>query len=80
MQQAMDQLGLTPPTFESDPQDRAFRVTFYRHHFVDSSDLAWLERFDDLDLSTEEQKILVYARKTGRVDNATYRRSITPTR
>jgi len=73
MQRAMDDLGLTPPTFASDPQDRSFRVTFYRHHFMDQSDLAWLERFSDLELSTEEQKALVYARKTGQVDNAAYR-------
>lgn len=74
MQQAMDELGLTPPTFESDPQDRSFRVTFYRHHFMDELDLAWLERFNELTLDNEEQKALVYARKTGRVDNAAYRR------
>jgi len=73
MQQAMDQLGLTPPAFESDPRDRAFRVTFYRHHFMDESDLAWLESFRQFSLSTEEQKALVYARKTGRLDNAAYR-------
>ena len=41
---------------------------------MDSSDLGWLERFRDLGLSTEEQKAQVYARKTGRVDNATFRR------
>jgi ATP-dependent DNA helicase RecG len=74
MQQAMDELGLTPPTFESDPQDRAFRVTFYRHHFMDNADLAWLARYSDLELGADEQKALVYARKTGRVDNAAYRR------
>ena len=73
MQQAMAELGLTPPAFESDPQDRAFRVTFYRHHFMDRDDLAWLDQFRTLALSTEEQKALVYARKTGRVDNAAYR-------
>jgi ATP-dependent DNA helicase RecG len=73
MQRAMDDLGLTPPSFESDPQDRSFRVTFYRHHFMDQSDLAWLEQFSPLGLSTEEQKALVYAHKTGRVDNAAFR-------
>lgn len=73
MQQALEQLGLTPPTFESDSQDRSFRVTFYRHHFMDEADLAWLEGFRNLALSTEEQKALVYARKTGRVDNAAFR-------
>ena len=73
MQRAMDDLGLTPPTFESDPKDRSFRVTFYRHHFMDQSDLAWLEQFSALRLTTEEQKALVYARKTGRVDNAAFR-------
>ena len=74
MQQAMDELGLTPPTFESDPQDRSFQVTFYRHHFMDESDLAWLERFCDLSLTTEDQKALVYAHKTGQVNNAAFRR------
>ena len=73
MQQATAELGLTPPAFESDPQDRAFRVTFYRHHFMDRDDLAWLDQFRTLALSTEEQKTLVYARKTSRVDNAVYR-------
>jgi ATP-dependent DNA helicase RecG len=73
MQQAMAKLGLTPPTFVSDPQDRSFQVTFYRHHFMDRDDLAWLEQFHSLVLSTEEQKALVYARKTGQVDNAAFR-------
>jgi ATP-dependent DNA helicase RecG len=73
MQQAMDELSLTPPAFESDPQDRSFRVVFYRYHFMDESDLVWLERFEDLALDTAEQKALVYARKTGRIDNAAYR-------
>ncbi|MCX6032017.1 MAG: hypothetical protein NT169_22315 [Chloroflexi bacterium] len=73
MQQAMAELGLTPPAFESDPQDRSFRVTFYRHHFMDRDDLAWLEQFRTLALNTDEQKALVYARKTGRVNNAIYR-------
>jgi ATP-dependent DNA helicase RecG len=67
------ELGLTPPAFDSDPQDRSFRVTFYRHHFMNQDDLAWLEQFRPLALSTEEQKALVYAAKTGRVDNAAYR-------
>jgi ATP-dependent DNA helicase RecG len=73
MQEAMETLGLTPPTFESDPQDRSFRAIFYCHHFMDEADLAWLERYHTHGLSTEDQKALVYARKTGRVDNAAYR-------
>jgi ATP-dependent DNA helicase RecG len=40
---------------------------------MDQSDLAWLEQFSPLGLSTEEQKALVYAHKTGRVDNAAFR-------
>lgn len=40
---------------------------------MDQSDLDWLEQFTDMELSTEEQKALVYARKTGRVDNAAFR-------
>ena len=73
MQLAMAELGLTPPAFESNAQDRSFRVSFYRHHFMDQDDLSWLEQFRPLLLSTEDQKVLVYARKTGRVDNAIYR-------
>ncbi len=69
---ATESLGLTPPLFESDPADRAFRVTFYRHHFMDQADLAWLEQFQGRDLSAAEQKALVYLRKAGRIDNATY--------
>ena len=40
---------------------------------MDRDDLAWLDQFRPLALSTEEQKALAYARKTGRVDNAAYR-------
>ena len=40
---------------------------------MDRDDLAWLDQFRTLALSTEEQKALVYAHKTGRVDNAAYR-------
>ncbi len=73
MQEAMEALGLTPPTFESDAPDRSFRAIFYRHHFMDEGDLAWLERYQTHALSADAQKALVYARKTGRVDNAAYR-------
>lgn len=73
MQEAMESLGLTPPTFESDAQDRSFCATFYRHHFMDEDDLAWLERYQTHQLPADAQKALVYAHKTGRVDNAAYR-------
>lgn len=73
MQEAMETLGLTPPTFESDAQDRSFRAIFYRHHFMDESDLAWLSQYHADALDAAAQKALVYARKIGRVDNAAYR-------
>ncbi len=73
MQEAMETLGLTPPAFESDARDRSFRAVFYRHHFMDESDLMWLERYRAYQLGTDAQKVLVYAHKTGRVDNAAYR-------
>jgi len=73
MQEAMESLGLTPPTFESDAPDRSFRAIFYRHHFMDEDDLAWLEQYQAQQLGADAQKALVYARKTGRVDNAAYR-------
>ncbi|MBN2006289.1 MAG: putative DNA binding domain-containing protein [Anaerolineae bacterium] len=73
MQEAMEQLNLTPPTFESDAPDRSFRAIFYRHHFMDEDDLQWLETFRAHALNVADQKALVYARKTGQVDNAAYR-------
>jgi ATP-dependent DNA helicase RecG len=73
MQQAMAELGLTPPSFESDPQDRSFRVTFYRYRFMDHADLAWLEQFRSFTLGADEQKALVYARRTGQVNHAVFR-------
>lgn len=73
MQEAMEQLNLTPPTFESDVLDRSFRAIFYRHHFMDEDDLHWLERFYTYALDVADQKALVYARKTGQVDNSVYR-------
>ena len=72
MQQAIEQLNLTPPTFESDAADRCFRAIFYRHHFMDEDDLQWLKIFRDYALTVADQKALVYARKTGQVDNAAY--------
>ncbi len=50
-----------------------FMRRFLQHHFMDQSDLAWLEQFSDLALSAEDQKALAYVHKTGRVDNAAYR-------
>jgi hypothetical protein len=41
---------------------------------MDESDLVWLERFCDLSPTTEDQKALVYAHKTGQVNNAAFRR------
>ena len=70
---ATESLGLTPPLFESDPADRSFRVTFYRHHFMDQADLTWLEQFRTHSLSPAEQRALIYVRKAGRINNAAYR-------
>jgi ATP-dependent DNA helicase RecG len=40
---------------------------------MDQADLTWLDGLRAFGLSTEEQKALVYARKTGRIDNPAYR-------
>jgi len=47
---------------------------------MDSADLAWLERYGDLGLSTKERKALVYARKTGASTMPPTVASTTPTR
>jgi len=39
-----------------------FMRRFLQHHFMDQSDLAWLEQFDDLALSTEEQEVFSVVR------------------
>lgn len=73
MREALDQAGLTPPTFESDREKDSFVVTFLFHHFLNADDVQWLGRFADLDLSEDQQRALIFVREMGAINNAAYR-------
>jgi len=73
MRQLMDDVGLTPPTFESDRERNQFVVTMLFHHFLSPEDWAWLRQFQEIELSDEEAKALVLVRELGSIHNAAYR-------
>lgn len=73
MRQLMDDVGLTPPTFESDREHNQFVVTLLFHHFLSPEDWAWLRQFQDVELSDEEARALVFVREAGAINNAAYR-------
>ncbi len=73
MRQLMDEVGLTPPTFESDRERNQFVVTLLFHHFLSPEDWAWLRQFQEIELSDEEAKALVFVRELGAISNAAYR-------
>jgi len=43
------------------------------HHFLNESDLQWLNTFSKFDLNTEQKKGLILIREAGAIDNSTYR-------
>jgi len=65
--------GLPAPEFISNRSSEEFRAVFHLHHLSDEADYAWLSRFDALDLNPEDKKVLLFARATGAVDNASCR-------
>ncbi|MCA9088654.1 MAG: putative DNA binding domain-containing protein [Planctomycetaceae bacterium] len=73
MRELMDQVGLTPPTFESDRDGDQFIVTMLFHHFLSPEDWEWLRRFSEHALSDEEARALVFVRETGAINNLAYR-------
>lgn len=73
MREAMDQAGLTPPLFESDRASDQFVARYFFHHFLGAEDIAWLARFKDLQLGSDDAKALIVVREAGAIDNATYR-------
>ena len=73
MREAMEQAGLTPPLFESDRADDQFVARYFFHHFLGAEDIAWLARFKDAQLSSDEAKALIVVREAGAIDNAGYR-------
>lgn len=73
MREAMEQAGLTPPLFESDRASDQFVARYFFHHFLGAEDIAWLTRFKDQQLSSDDAKALIVVREAGAIDNATYR-------
>jgi ATP-dependent DNA helicase RecG len=64
---------LAPPTFESDHTANLFTTRLLLHHFLNESDLQWLNTFSKFDLNTEQKKGLIFIREAGAIDNSTYR-------
>lgn len=73
MREAMEQAGLTPPLFESDRASDQFVARYFFHHFLGAEDIAWLARFKDLQLGSDDAKALIVVREAGAIDNAAYR-------
>lgn len=73
MRQSMDEVGLTPPTFESDRERNQFIVSLLFHHFLSPEDWAWLRGFQDLELTDEQARALVFVREAGAITNAALR-------
>ena len=73
MREAMEQAGLTPPLFESDRTGDQFVARYFFHHFLGAEDIAWLARFKDLQLGSDDAKEQIVVREAGAIDNAAYR-------
>lgn len=73
MRETMEQAGLTPPLFESDRGGDQFVARYFFHHFLGADDIAWLSRFKDAQLGSDDAKALIVVREAGAIDNATYR-------
>lgn len=73
MRQLMDEVGLTPPTFESDRERNQFVVTLLFHHFLSPDDWTWLRGFQDVELTDEQARALVFVREAGAITNAAFR-------
>jgi ATP-dependent DNA helicase RecG len=69
----MEQAGLSPPSFDSDRHEDWFKSTYLFHHFLSEPDVEWLGRFQSFDLTSDEQRALIFLRETGRITNADYR-------
>ena len=69
IQAFMKNANLDPPVFLSDRSENSFSATLYLHQLMDEEAMNWLKRFKDEVLSSEESRILVYAKKHGRVSN-----------
>jgi len=73
MRNLMEKSSLAPPTFESNHTANLFTTSLLLHHFLNESDLQWLNTFSKFDLNTVQKKGLIFIREAGAIDNSTYR-------
>ena len=73
MRELMAEANLTPPAFESDREGNRFIATFLFHHFLTPEDWQWLGHFQDVGLTDEDARALVFVREAGAINNAAYR-------
>jgi len=69
VQRKMQEAQLPPPHFESSKADNTFVATLSLHQLMDEAALAWLNQFNQFNLSGEEARTLVFARNNGCVSN-----------
>lgn len=69
IQTFMKNANLDLPVFRSDKNENSFSATLYLHQLMDEDAVKWLALFKDEELSSEESRILVYAKKHGQVSN-----------
>ncbi|MDO5103463.1 MAG: ATP-binding protein [Lautropia sp.] len=65
--------GLPLPELHSDRQANQFRLTLFLHNLLSEEDHDWLRGVMGADYTRQEAQILLYARATGAVDNASCR-------
>lgn len=75
MRRLMEANGFAPPTFESDRGGNRFVIRLLLHHFLSAADLAWLAKFDALNLNDAQRRALVVLRELGALDNSVYRQT-----
>lgn len=73
MRQKMVESGLTPPAFDSDREKDEFASIFLFHHFLNASDLEWLAGFQKFELSENQNRVLIFVRELGAIDNSVFR-------
>lgn len=73
MRKLMEESHLVPPTFDSSRENNHFISRLLLHHFLDESDLVWLDQFSALELNDAQKQALVFVREVGAIDNHTYR-------
>jgi ATP-dependent DNA helicase RecG len=73
MREQMHSANMTEPIFNSNRDLDSFEVSLLTHHLLDADTINWLSQFSLWNLNQDDAKALVFIRKRGFVDNATYR-------